>query len=69
MFAVKELCKHMSDPDANDWENLKRLGKYLKENARVVPHFDYEKCYNHISVITDSDWAGDKETRKSTSGE
>ena len=68
MYAVKELCKYMCAPDQNDWENLKRLGRYLKEKPRVATHFYYQEKYDHISIITDSDWAGDRLTRKSTSG-
>ena len=68
MFAVKELCKHMCNPDQNDWESLKRLGRYLSERPRVATVFYYQEKYSNISVVTDSDWAGDRMTRKSTSG-
>ena len=28
-FAVKEICRHMSNPKRSDWERIKRLGRYL----------------------------------------
>ena len=34
-FAVKELCKKMSDPSEEDWGKLKRLGRYLVGCPRV----------------------------------
>ena len=49
-------------------ESLKRLGRYLKEKPRVATVFYYQEKYSNISVVTDSDWAGDRQTRKSTSG-
>jgi hypothetical protein len=67
-FAVKELSRRMSCPDARDWQSLKRLGRYLLKRERAVSHFCYQSRPDHWSVWVDSDWAGCQRTRKSTSG-
>ena len=67
-FAVKELCRSMSSPRVGDWRKLKRLGRYLLGSPRVVITFEYQVAYDHITVWTDSDFAGCHKTRKSTSG-
>ena len=40
-FAVKELCRGMSNPKESDWMRIKRLGRYLVNNARLVVEFKY----------------------------
>lgn len=71
-FSVKELAKRIREPRDCDYQNLKILGRYLKGSQE----------YGHVTKIAegvtaksvplqaycDSDWAGDCETRKSTSG-
>ena len=42
-FAVKELCRQMSEPRICDWERLKRLGRYLLHRTRVIALFEYQK--------------------------
>ena len=67
-YATKELCRFMSAPKQGHWEALKRLGRYLKSHARVISHFKYQKAVTTMEVWTDSNFAGCKATRKSTSG-
>ena len=67
-FAVKELCRHMSNPRNCDWDALKRLGRYLINRTRVVVHFDYQPMPQSLDIWTDTDHAGCLSTRKSTSG-
>jgi hypothetical protein len=69
-FAAKEVCRKMSSPKDTDWRKLKRLARYLITYPRVIWRFtDDEHTGNEvIDVFSDSDWAGDKRTRKSTSG-
>jgi hypothetical protein len=47
---------------------LKRLGRYLLGKPRVVTKYNYQEAYKSVVIWSDSDWAGCKETRKSTSG-
>ena len=67
-YAVKELARGMSKPTSGDWCRLKRLARYLKGQPRVVHKFNWQRATDKLSVFTDADWAGDKETRRSTTG-
>ena len=52
-FAVKELCRHMSQPRQCDWAQMKRLGRYLVDKTRVIVSFAYQSRPEHLSVWTD----------------
>ena len=67
-YATKELCRWMSKPRNKDWRRLTRLGKYLIGRQRYVNNYDYQEEVGKITVWTDTDYAGCRETRKSTSG-
>ena len=32
VYTVKELARHMADPNEGDWQKLKIFGRYLKES-------------------------------------
>ena len=67
-FAAKECCRRMAKPRLGDWTLLKRAGRYLRGRPRCIQAFpfeDYKKC---LKGFGDSDWAGEKPGRKSTSG-
>ena len=51
-----------------DWQKLKRLGRYLLDKPMVVVRFRRQNWNGEIVVWSDSDYAGCKRTRKSTSG-
>jgi hypothetical protein len=65
---VKELSRKMSKPDSGDIEKLKHLARYLLGTERAVIHHDYQLAPSEWTVWVDSDWAGCRVTRKSTSG-
>ena len=67
-FAVKEICRSMSKPTRQCWSKLKRLAKYLAGKPRVVQRFKWQKEGKSIGIYSDSDWAGCRKSRKSTSG-
>ena len=67
-FATKSISRYMSDPREHDWTAVKRLGRYLKGAPRMIQHFEFQEAPKTVTTFTDSDWAGDKVTRKSTSG-
>eukprot|EP00973_Karenia_brevis_P046223 6408888-Karenia_brevis.AAC.1 len=67
-FATKECAKAMSDPSVGDMRRLKRLGRYLKGHLRTTHAFPLQDFVGEITIHTDANWAGDKRTRKSTSG-
>jgi hypothetical protein len=67
-FAIKECCREMSAPTTGSLRRLKRLGRYLKKNPRLVWKFDFQEPVGHIELFADADWAGCRRCRKSTSG-
>jgi len=70
--SVKALAQHMKTPRLARVAEIKRLARYLKGSADMVMTFPRRESPLTgdltISVKTDSDWAGDLATRKSTSG-
>ena len=72
-FTAKEICRRMSQPRQGDWQLLKRLARYLAEHPTMVWRFSPDEAEippagEYLDVFSDSDWAGDVLSRKSTSG-
>ena len=67
-YTARNVAKCMSAPREGDWCILKRVGRYLKGASRLVQEFEWQEMPRIVSAYSDSDWAGDKETRQSTSG-
>jgi len=65
LFAVSKAARKSSEPNHEDWESIIKIFIYLKNTI------DYGILYTkhtNIDIYTDADYAGDKETRRSTSG-
>ena len=67
-FAASERCKAMNRPTKHNRRTMMRNTLYLLGALRVVT-----MCESHwqpaaLDVYTDSDWTGDAQSRKSTSG-
>ena len=45
-----------------------RIIRYLKGRPRVAISYEFQESSTGLVVFTDSDWAGDEVTRRSTSG-
>ena len=67
-YSVKEICRKMSKPVRGDWQKLVRLGRYLKGSPRCVLEYAWQGRCGAPQGYSDSDWAGDRKTGKSTSG-
>ena len=67
-FACKEVCREMSAPTGKSWKKLKRIGRYLVGRQSVVWRYPWAEEVGGWRVYTDSDWAGNVKTRRSTSG-
>ena len=67
-YAVKELARAMSNPNNGDWARLKRLGRYVKGRPRLVQMYEWQNAQRTVTTYSDADWAGCKQTRKSTTG-
>ena len=67
-FAAKDVAKHMSRPAAMDWVKLKRVARYPAGAPRYVQTYAWQQPEIRVNAYADSDWAGHKVSRKSTSG-
>ncbi len=66
-YANKECCRGMSAPTEVSMKALKRLGRFVIGQPRVVIKMKFGDS-EFVDVFVDSDWAGCTKTRKSTSG-
>ena len=78
-YPAKTLTRHLQAPTSFDLKNLKHTLRYIKgtQHLRLVLGKDLHRYTGQpldqlhpldIKCYTDSGWAGDQETRKSTSG-
>ena len=67
-FASRVASSRRSSPKEGDDQVIKRIIPYLKGKPRVAIRYPFQEESEGITVFTDSDWAGDKITRKITSG-
>ena len=67
-FASKCICKNMTRTRSEDWLALKRVGRYLKGAARMVQQLYWAGDDTNLHGYADSDWAGDRQNMKYTSG-
>ena len=65
-FAVEVVSRYMSNPGKKHWEAVKGIMRYLKATKHMCI------CYGSqdlsVKGYTDSDYAGDLDKRRSTSG-
>ena len=71
-YAVKEIARKMAAPDDTDEDKLRRLALYLKGRPRAVTLFPFGDVDldgdTKVRIFTDTDWAGCRRTRRSTTG-
>lgn len=65
-FAVSVVSRHASNPDSLHWQAVKRIFRYLKGSLKL--QLTFRGPLQVLSVYSDADWAGDHDTRRSTSG-
>ncbi len=66
-FAVGELGRFNANPGAEHMAAAKRVLRYLKGTKSWKLRFDGKKDFKLVGY-SDSDWAGDLDTRRSTTG-
>ena len=66
--AASLLSRRMSDPLEGDEVAVKSVIRCLLAAPALVSLFPWQQDPERICVLTDSAWAGDKKTRRSTSG-
>ena len=72
---IRLLCTKLKSPTALETGQLKRLQRYVKGTEDMSTMFEMqdsndrrEQLVKRLQVYTDSDWASDQMTHKSTSG-
>ena len=66
---VKRLASAMKGPKANDWARLKRAVRYLIKVRYMKRVFKRQEDHERrVIAFSDSDWAGEIKTRRSTTG-
>jgi len=63
-FASRVASSYMSCPKEGHDQLIKRIIRYLKGKPRVAIRYEFQEESEGIIVFTDSDWAGDKNIRK-----
>ena len=67
-FATKEVLGKASAPTGLDDQNLKKIARYIKGVHRCILDLPWAPMPEYLDVYVDSDWSGESDTRKSTSG-
>lgn len=67
MYGVSLICRYMGYPTEYHWRAGKRLLRYLKGTTELGIFYKRGSKMN-LNVYTDSDYAGDSDDRRSTSG-
>ncbi|KAH7351937.1 hypothetical protein KP509_19G021300 [Ceratopteris richardii] len=66
-FAVSQVSRFMQNPTVLHWKAIKRIFRYLKGTSNFAMVFS-KSIHLLLKGFSDSDWAGDRDTRRSTSG-
>jgi hypothetical protein len=61
------VSRLMSNPHLEHWKVAKRILRYIKGTYKLGLEYQYGGNVQ-LAGYTDSDWAGDTDDRKSTSG-
>ena len=69
--ATRTLAQYMSNPSKCHWSGVKRIFRYIRgtmDYGLVFSSTDNSSSDNVLVGFSDADWAGDLDTRRSTSG-
>ncbi|KMQ87973.1 integrase core domain protein [Lasius niger] len=67
-YAVNYYSRYIQSPESKDFLNVKRIFRYLQNTKELGLVYGGEKDTEKLTAYCDSDYAGDPETRKSTTG-
>ncbi|XP_066929497.1 uncharacterized protein [Clytia hemisphaerica] len=68
-YSVGVLSQYMSHPSEEHWKGVKSVFRYIQGTLDHCLVYVSSKSRNvELSAYADADWAGDKSSRKSTSG-
>lgn len=66
-YVVNQVAHHSENPNRSRWTAVKRIISYLKGTTQLGIQFD-GRWSKVITGFTDADYAGDPDTRRSTTG-
>ena len=67
-FSSKEICREFSVPTMTSLKKLERLVRYLAGMPQLVYHYKFQDMPSCVDFYIDTDFAGCRKTRRSTSG-
>jgi hypothetical protein len=67
-FSLSVLSQYSTKYTKFHWDAIVRVFRYLQYSKDLVLRYDGDNLDEPLYGFSDSDWAGDKETRRSTSG-
>ena len=67
-FAVSVVARSMEQPTENDWRKVKRIFRYIKGTISLGIKYGPEGMPAILDMYSDSDYASETSSRKSTSG-
>lgn len=65
-FAVSVVSRYASNPTETHWKAVKRIFRYLRGTVNL--RLTFRGDLTALTGYSDADWAGDHDTRRSTSG-
>lgn len=69
IHVVRSLASAMKAPKMADWQRLKKAVRYLVKEPYLKRIFREQPIEDfNVVALSDSDWAGDLRTRRSTTG-
>ncbi|UYV63214.1 hypothetical protein LAZ67_2003462 [Cordylochernes scorpioides] len=67
-YAVSRVSQFMNNPGPSHWTAVKKIFVYLKATKNIGICFGGSSCTTYLIGFSDADFAGDLDTRKSTTG-
>ncbi|UYV68375.1 hypothetical protein LAZ67_5004134 [Cordylochernes scorpioides] len=67
-YAVSRVSQFMNNPGPSHWTAVKKIFGYLKTTKNIGICFGGSSCTTSLIGFSDADFAGDLDTRKSTTG-
>ena len=67
-IAAMKICTKMSSPKVEGWAAVEKVARYLKARPAVKCVYKWQDACPVVIAYSDSDWAGDRISRTSTSG-
>ena len=67
-YPFKEVSRELARPKVGAWRKLKKMARYMLGRKAVLWQYRWQDEAEYLEAKLDSDWGGNREDRKSTSG-